>query len=273
MDHLDGYGSSSDEEDHVDQPRTPIAMPRPVLIPLKVNSSKEEVWSEHFQKLKEFYEEKGHLTIQRKDPESLRLAQWLTYQRHQYIALRKDQLERLESIKYNTVPMRRLKDENEWQVKYNRLKQCYDKAGGGKIKIEDRALVCWLSRQKRYLRNNVLDPTRQEKLGKLGIDSSTSQFCGRKTVKSQKLEEKWQSQLEKLKEYRRIYGDCNVPQKWKEDRSLGVWVFNQRKKYKHMQTGVAGMDPDRIQKLEQLGFEWSWYDSKRMLKRAMSSKK
>jgi hypothetical protein len=89
------------------------------------------------------------------------------------------------------------------------LKQCYDEAGGGKIKVEDRALACWLSRQKRYLRNNVLDPTRQEMLGKLGIDS-TSQFCGRKIVKSRNLEDKWQSQLEKLKEYRRIYGDCNV---------------------------------------------------------------
>jgi hypothetical protein len=153
MDLLGGYDSSSDDEE--DEPRTTIAMR-----PLKVNLSKEEVWSEHFQKIKEFYEEKGHLSIPRKDPESVRLAQWLTYQCHQYKALRRDQLERLESINYNTVPMYRQKDENQWQVKYNRLKQCYDDSGGGKIKVEDRALACWLSRQKRYLRNNLLDPTR-----------------------------------------------------------------------------------------------------------------
>jgi hypothetical protein len=268
MDHLGGYGSSSDEED---QSRTTIAMPTPVLIPLKVNPSKEEIWSKRFQEIKEFYEEKGHLIIPRNDPESLRLGQWLTYQRHQYKALRKDQLERLESVNYNTVSMHRQQDENEWQVKYNRLKQCYDEAGGGKIKVKDRALSCWLSRQKRCLRNNVMDPTRQEMLGKLGINFSTLQSCGRKTVKSQELEEKWQSQLEKLKEYRRLHGDCNVPQQWKEDRSLGTWVVNQRKKYKHMKTGVADMDPDRIQKLEHLGFEWSWYDSKRMLKRKACS--
>jgi hypothetical protein len=97
MDLLGGYGSSSEDEN---QPQTTM-----VMHPLKVNSSQEEVWSEHFQKIKEFYEEKGHLSIQRKDPEILRLAQWLTYQRHQYKALRKDQLERLESINYNAVPM------------------------------------------------------------------------------------------------------------------------------------------------------------------------
>jgi hypothetical protein len=34
-----------------------------------------------------------------------------------------------------------------------------------------------------------------------------------------------------------------------------------------MKIGLADMDPERIQKLENLGFEWSWYDSKRKLKR------
>lgn len=88
MDLLGGCGSSSDEED---QP------------PLMVYPSKEEGWTEKFQKLKAFYEEHGHLALPRNDPESLRLAEWLTYQRHQYKALRKDQLERLESINYNTM--------------------------------------------------------------------------------------------------------------------------------------------------------------------------
>ncbi len=48
MDLLGGYNDSSSDEVE-DQPRTTIAMPC-----LKVNPSKEEVWSEHFQKIKEF---------------------------------------------------------------------------------------------------------------------------------------------------------------------------------------------------------------------------
>jgi hypothetical protein len=34
-----------------------------------------------------------------------------------------------------------------------------------------------------------------------------------------------------------------------------------------MKTGVADLNPERIQKMENLGFEWSLFDSKRKLKR------
>jgi hypothetical protein len=164
---------------------------------------------------------------------------------------------------------RQNKDEDEWQAKYNRLKRCYDETGGGKIRVEERDLFCWLSRQKRLLRNELLGPTRRESLREIGRidDSSTSKCCGRKKFKRQQFDEKWQSQFENLKEYHPTKGNSNVPQQWKEDRSLGTWVCNQRKKYKLMKTGVADMDPERVQKLESLGFEWSWYDSKRELKR------
>jgi hypothetical protein len=34
----------------------------------------------------------------------------------------------------------------------------------------------------------------------------------------------WEAQLAKLRKYRRKHGDCNVPQLWAEDPSLGSWV-------------------------------------------------
>jgi hypothetical protein len=61
--------------------------------------------------------------------------------------------------------------------------------------------------------------------------------------------------------------DSNVLHHYEKDPSLGIWVSNQRKKKAQMKDAIAVMDPDRMQKLEQLGFEWSWYDSKRNLKR------
>jgi hypothetical protein len=53
---------------------------------------------------------------------------------------------------------------NEWNVKYNRLKEGYDKTGGVTIKVKNRDLACWLSRQKTLLRCNMLDHTREELL-------------------------------------------------------------------------------------------------------------
>jgi hypothetical protein len=262
MDLLGGYGSSSDEED---QPVTTTATP-----PLKVNPSRKEVWSENFKKIKEFYEEKKHLTLPSKDLEYARLSQWLIYQRHRSMSLRKDQLERLESINYKTTKLHREKDDVEWEVKYNRLKEIYNKTGSTKIKENERGLSCWLSKQKRLLRNNLLDPTRQARLGKLGIHPSTTK-CRRKKSRmvSKKLEEKWQSQLEKLKEYHRIKGNCNVPRGWKEDPTLGTWNNSQRIQYAKNETGEAVMDSERIQKLEQLGFAWSTRMSDKKSKRKL----
>ena len=38
----------------------------------------------------------------------------------------------LESINYKTVPLHRDRDDDEWEVKYVRLKELYDKTGSVK---------------------------------------------------------------------------------------------------------------------------------------------
>jgi hypothetical protein len=86
---------------------------------------------------------------------------------------------------------------------------------------------------------------------------------------SKKMEEKWQSQFEKLKEYRRIKCNCNVPRAWKENPSLGSWVNNQRMQYTKIKNGMAVMEPGRMQELEQLGFEWSSLMSNKKSKRKL----
>jgi hypothetical protein len=42
--------------------------------------------------------------------------------------------------------------------------------------------------------------------------------------------------------------------------SLGIWICTQQRQYAMTKTGEADMNPDRIQKLEQLGFVWSVND-------------
>ena len=38
----------------------------------------------------------------------------------------------------------------------------------------------------------------------------------------------WEHRFDELVEYKRIHGDCNVPQAWPENRQLGRWVMKQR---------------------------------------------
>jgi hypothetical protein len=104
------------------------------------------------------------------------------------------------------------------------LKQLYDETKSIKIPVQDHALASWLSRQKKLLNKGLLDPTHKNMLFKVGVRPSNDHT--RKKAKNQELEEKWELQYQKLKEYHRIKGDCKVPRHWKEDRSLGIWLYN-----------------------------------------------
>jgi hypothetical protein len=68
----------------------------------------------------------------------------------------------------------------------------------------------------------------------------------------------WESRLNELANYSKIYGHCNVPQTYSENPKLGAWVSTQRKQYKLCVEGKQSpTTPFRIQELERLGFEWN----------------
>jgi hypothetical protein len=158
MDLLAGHGSSYSSDE--DQPRTTTATPvtkKPAKVmnmsktttPLKVPvnpSKRQEVWSKNFQKIREFYEENGHLTLSTTySPEYARLSKWLTFQRYRSTStLRKDQLELLNGINYKTTPKHRKGNDTQWEVRYNQLKQAHDETGGNKVKIKEAASSCLL---------------------------------------------------------------------------------------------------------------------------------
>ena len=55
-----------------------------------------------------------------------------------------------------------------------------------------------------------------------------------------------------LLDYKRKYGNCNVPDKWPENRKLSGWVGTQRQFKKR---GV--LTPKRIKRLKEIGFDWN----------------
>ena len=61
-----------------------------------------------------------------------------------------------------------------------------------------------------------------------------------------------------LLDYRQHHGNCNVPDMYAENKSLGFWVRTQRQEYKKYQKGGKSyMTVERIAKLEKVGFAWS----------------
>uniref|UniRef100_A0A7S1ZFL4 Helicase-associated domain-containing protein n=1 Tax=Trieres chinensis TaxID=1514140 RepID=A0A7S1ZFL4_TRICV len=72
------------------------------------------------------------------------------------------------------------------------------------------------------------------------------------------LQMKWDQMYHRLLSFRERHGHCLVPNRYKEDRSLGQWVSAQRRQYKQMQAGEdTPMTEERAKMLEGMGFVWA----------------
>jgi hypothetical protein len=61
----------------------------------------------------------------------------------------------------------------------------------------------------------------------------------------------WHQQYEKLLEYKRINGNCKVPIRYEQHKSLGKWVSTQRTYHKDCK-----LRQDRKELLEEIDFAW-----------------
>jgi hypothetical protein len=126
---------------------------------------------------------------------------------------------------------------------------------------EDPSLGTWVAKQRNYKRkldrgdpNPKMTAARIAKLEALGFAWRLSRGGSHGSV--------WEAWLAKLIAYKAEHGDCNVPQGWAEDPSLGTWVSNQRANKKKLAASIDRGDPNpkmtaaRIAKLEALGFAW-----------------
>jgi len=67
----------------------------------------------------------------------------------------------------------------------------------------------------------------------------------------------WEEKRNELVAYRKKHGNCLVPSLFKDNPSLATWVKCQRRQYKlHCEGNPSAMTPGRIERLEQLGFQW-----------------
>jgi hypothetical protein len=124
---------------------------------------------------------------------------------------------------------------------------------------EDSQLGHWVSGQRKFKKALArgeprpgITAARAAKLDALGFEWQAPAHGGSLN------DADWEAQLAKLKAYKRRHGDCNVPARWAEDSTLGLWVSRQRAYRKALDRGEPshGMTAARAAKLEGLGFEW-----------------
>ena len=99
-------------------------------------------------------------------------------------------------------------------------------------------------------------------------DGAVSETVGekskRETQSKGKDEVTWMSFYNKLVEYKKQHGNCEVPQRYKQDPAFGSWVKNQREYYKsYTKNKKSSLTEERVAMLNNIDFAWVSTKTKR----------
>ena len=133
-------------------------------------------------------------------------------------------------------------NDNVWDQRFQELVAYKNRFGDCRVPVgwsENPTLAVWCSHQRQAYKKGRLSPERITRLEELGFVWDT-------------FESAWEKMFGMLIDYKKRFGNCNVPQGWSEDPKLGRWVSTQRKLYKN-----GKLSPERIQRLKSVGFEWT----------------
>ncbi|GFH61945.1 hypothetical protein CTEN210_18421 [Chaetoceros tenuissimus] len=146
------------------------------------------------------------------------------------------------------------KFDKRWNDKYKQLKEYKAQNGNCNVpsKYElNKALYSWVGVQRQEYRkmsqgvHSRITQERVEKLESLGFS-----WVGGNDA--------WNERYEQLREFKLQQGHCNVPQRYKANKALAIWVNTQRSQYKLMLNGLKSfMTEERIEKLKNIGFVWN----------------
>ena len=142
----------------------------------------------------------------------------------------------------------------KWTTRYEELKQYQDRFGNCNVPtgwLENPELAVWVMNQRAHYRKahqGKKSPITQdtiEQMNAIGFEWDAQQAT-------------WLLRYEQLRIYKDRYGDCNVPVGWEEDPQLATWVMNQRAQLRKILDGKKSpMTEERIEKLNDVGFDWS----------------
>ena len=194
-----------------------------------------------FGELEDYLEVHGDCNVPNGWIENPPLARWVAYQRVLYRKgmMDPEREEWLTWLGFSWEPL-----EERWEEMFGLL-IAYQEAHSGDCDVPERYEVegvnlgIWVMNQRRQFKEGNMDPERKRRLEDLGF-------------KWDCFEEDWEEWFQLLAEFKEVHGHCNVPQGYEVNGiKLGMWVQRQRNDYKQ-----GRMDPERVQRLRELGFWW-----------------
>jgi hypothetical protein len=201
----------------------------------------EAAWEETFVELTKYKKQNGDTLVPQSYSINPQLGIWVHNQRQRYKSkqLSDERIRRLNEIGFVWDPF-----EEFWEEMCMELKE-YKKQNGDTLvscRYEvNPQLGSWVSKQRTKYKSKQLSDERIQRLNKIGFVWEANELA-------------WEKMFAELKKYKKQNGDTLVPQRYKDNPQLGIWVVWQRQHYKRNQ-----LSDERIHRLNELGFVWDPY--------------
>lgn len=214
-------------------------------------------WEDRFEELVTFKEKHGHCLVPTK---SLGLGSWCHNQRQNYKKFKNNQKQSGEnnSSKINAEKIAALNkigfvwdcQKSSWDLRYEELREYHQKHGHCNINTETSVLGEWVQNQRSrigMLTNYTYESDKKQISDRISaLNELNFTWQPKKSV--------WEIRFDELKQYVKDNGHCRIP---KRQGSLGTFVQNQRREYRmYMNSKPSSINPDRIEKLNSIGFVW-----------------
>jgi superfamily II DNA or RNA helicase len=192
-------------------------------------------WDEWYGLLQKFHKREGHCLVSKALIQGgLNLGDWVSNQRFKKDNLTPDQVKRLDQLGFSWDPFA-----DQWEQGFAALEMFHEREGHCRIAAlheeDGRKLGVWVSTQR--LRKDGLTPDQVKRLDQLGFS-----WDARADL--------WEVNFAALVKFYKREGHCLVARTLKQDGlNLGMWVGTQR----HNKDSLM---PDRVKRLDQLGFSW-----------------
>jgi len=220
----------------------------------EVNPSKKkkvktvDSWEENYLKLLEYKLKNGSCNITRSQDSSLANFVYKQRVRYKNKELTETQIQKLELLNFEWESTKKTIS-SAWETKFNLLKDFFSKNNHSLYKKSygNESLYHWVLLQRMEYRKGKLHPDRIKALNSINFIWDTSSI----PIASKTDDDKWLDFLTRLDDYKKINGNCLVPQKYSKDRALGRWVNDQRNNKKN-----GKLSKSRLDLLNDIGFIW-----------------
>lgn len=229
----------------------------------QANSRQFYSFDDRCKQLLRFKEEFGHCNV----PYNQELGVWCTNLRGAYNRIKKglkpdrnlsqDRIDRLEKMGFQ---WKGIDYDGEFEKRCRELVAFKEEFGHCNVNqkyVANPSLGTWC-RHMRSAYSNVqkekksghnLSKERIERLEEIGFQWKSIDY-----------DEGFEKRLFELETFKVEFGHCKVPQRYAENPSLGEWCTTMRSAYKKIQNGLTpgcNISQERIEKLEELGFQWN----------------